>query len=182
MNFLLHCGLSNRVCSRKCLCLTKLIIVTARIIFLFLFKCFYIQFWFYFLVIIKNRHGVYLLLFLKISFSSQKKPFPFQKLISFFVYSHVTILLYILSVTFIVCLRSNIDLCYLLLVTSYWRELGSFKFADGISVCGTSLVQDPRTIDFPDVPEIQKRVLKYTLFRIVGSLFRLFASEFYDCF
>lgn len=50
----------------------------------------------------------------------------------------------------------KLDYMHLLLVTSYCRELGSFKFADDINVCGTSLVQDPRTIDFPDVPEIQK--------------------------
>lgn len=62
----------------------------------------------------------------------------------------------------------KLDYMHLLLVTSYCKELGSFKFADDINVCGTSLVQDPRTIHFPDVPEIQKSVLKYTLFHNIG--------------
>lgn len=48
---------------------------------------------------------------------------------------------------------------YLLLVTSCCKDLGSFSFPKDIKTFGASLVQDPRTIDRPCVPEIQYMVL-----------------------
>lgn len=56
--------------------------------------------------------------------------------------------------------KEDVRHIYLLLVTSYCKHLGKFRFAADIKTLGASLVHVPRTIDFSDDPEIQYSSLK----------------------
>lgn len=49
---------------------------------------------------------------------------------------------------------------YLLLVTSYCKDLGKFRFSADIKTFGAFLVHVPLIIDFCDAPEIQDSSLK----------------------
>lgn len=56
-------------------------------------------------------------------------------------------------------------------VRSCCRETGSFRRAADIKIFGLSLVQDPPTIDFIDVPEIQYRALELNQLHTVKHSF-----------
>lgn len=57
----------------------------------------------------------------------------------------------------------------LLLVTSYCKDLGEFRFAADIKTFGAFLVQEPQTIDFSKAPKIQYNSLKMELFLVKTS-------------
>lgn len=57
----------------------------------------------------------------------------------------------------------------LLLVTSYCKDLGKFRFAADIKTFGAFLVQELQTIDFSKAPKIQYNSLKMELFLVTTS-------------